>query len=84
MGAVAFVQRSKSSTAERFGADLATGFANEFGVGKSLSSMSDKLRTLALDDYIMATRECLKIALWLKRATQAVNASRPDKEGDAQ
>lgn len=35
------------------------------------ASLPDDVRNLPVDDYILATREMLKVAAWLKRAAQA-------------
>jgi CRISPR-associated protein Cmr5 len=40
-------------------------------VAPTKDNLSAKIRSLPLDDYILATRETLQIVLWLKRAVQA-------------
>ena len=71
-GALAFMQRYKSAGArDTFGEDLATGFPKDFGVGKNLNAMVTRVTAMDLDTYMVATRECLKLAQWFKRATQA-------------
>lgn len=39
--------------------------------GTSRETLPDRVRRLGIDDYILATRETLLVALWLKRAVQA-------------
>ena len=46
--------------------------ANIPALGKATKeSLPGSVRTLPLDDYMLATREMLKVAAWLKRAAQA-------------
>lgn len=40
-------------------------------VGASAVDLPDRIRRLPTDDYMLATREFLQIATWLKRAVQA-------------
>lgn len=39
--------------------------------GTDHASLPDRARRLPLDDYILATREMMRVAEWLKRAAQA-------------
>ncbi len=39
--------------------------------GTNRSSLPDRVRHLRVDDYILATREMLLVAVWLKRSVQA-------------
>lgn len=71
MSAVAFLQRDKSSdTRDRFARDLAEGLAG-FQLPTDLNGLADRIRRMELDDYMLVTRETLKLAQWFKRALQA-------------
>jgi len=39
--------------------------------GASATDLADQVRRLDTDTYILATREMLQVAMWLKRAVQA-------------
>ncbi len=39
--------------------------------GKNAENFAGAVRALEVDDYILATREALRVCLWLRRAVQA-------------
>lgn len=39
--------------------------------GATKADLSERVRELSVDDYMIATREVLEVATWLKRAAQA-------------
>jgi len=73
VAAIAFLQRDKSSaTKNQFAADLADAYPLEFGIPKTgLDELARHIRHLDPDQYMLVTRETLKLALWFKRALQA-------------
>jgi hypothetical protein len=42
--------------------------------GATEGDLAARVRKLSVDDYMLATREVLKVAAWLKRAVQASEA----------
>lgn len=70
-GALAFLQRSRSDAAEDFGRDLALGLPTELEMGQSLEQLALKVFAADVATYMLVTRECLKLAVWFKRAVQA-------------
>lgn len=68
---VAFLQRSGTEGAKQLLDHL--GDAGIPGIEKkNHNSIADCVQRLDLDAYMLATRETLKVALWLKRAVQAL------------
>lgn len=67
---MAFIERDKSDATVRL-------FCKHIGgagipkLTKTDSGLFDEVRELELDDYMLATRELLKVVTWLKRAVQA-------------
>lgn len=80
VAAVAFLQRTSSRERERFGRDLAQAFPHTLEMGDSLDTMARRVRKMSVQDYMIATRECLHIVQWFKRAAQALD---PEGEHDA-
>ncbi len=68
---MAFLQRSKSPARDELLQNLADagipGCANSSG-----ENLPKRIRDLPLDDYMLATREFLRVVQWLKRAAQAL------------
>lgn len=67
---MAFIERDKSG-------ETVTLFCKHIGgagipkLTKTDSGLFDEVRGLEVDDYMLATRELLKVVTWLKRAVQA-------------
>lgn len=81
MAAIAFLQRDKSTEArERFACDLAEGLPPEFRLPSDLNLLARRIRELELDDYMLVTRETLKLTQWFKRALQAQTPVEMDTE----
>lgn len=73
VAAIAFIQRDKSQSMQKqFALDLAEAFPPEFDIPNSgLDDMAQCIRHLEPEQYMLVTRETLKLALWFKRALQA-------------
>jgi len=69
--AIAFLQRTNNVARDQFARDLASGFPRELQMGSDLTTLSQRVRTMPIEDYMLATREALKLAQWFKRALQA-------------
>jgi CRISPR-associated protein Cmr5 len=76
---MAFIERDKSS-------ETVTLFCKHIGsagipnLTKTDKGLFDEVRKLEVDDYMLATRELLKVVTWLKRAVQA-EFKGDDKDG---
>jgi CRISPR-associated protein Cmr5 len=67
---MAFIERDKSGdTVALFCEHL--GKAGIPGLTATDSKLFDQVRNLEVDDYMLATRELLKVVTWFKRAVQA-------------
>jgi CRISPR-associated protein Cmr5 len=68
--AIAFLQRRKDNAAKQFIDDL--GEAGIPGlVDTNRDTLPERVRSLELEAYMLATHETLKVAQWFKRAVQA-------------
>jgi CRISPR-associated protein Cmr5 len=71
VAAISFIERNKNTqVVELFFQHLAT--ASIPNIPNNGSQLPNKIRDLELEQYILVTREILKILVWFKRATQAI------------
>jgi CRISPR-associated protein Cmr5 len=69
-GALSFIERDARPAARDFLTDLAD--AGVPGLQTSTDPLPARVRHMVnVDDYMLATREVLKLALWFRRAVQA-------------
>jgi hypothetical protein len=73
---MAFLQRTNNAARDQFARDLASGFPRELQMGADLSALSQRVRTMPIEEYMLATREAIKLAQWFKRALQAHNVDK--------
>ena len=67
---IAFLERRKDEGAKALRDDLAA--AGISGLeGSTAADFGDRIRRLGTKDYMLATREFMRVALWFKRAVQA-------------
>lgn len=74
--AIAFLEREKRKEVTLFLNHLAA--AKIPGLdGTNAQTLPAKVRALQLQDYMLATRELLRVVLWFRRAVQAAGAAEP-------
>lgn len=76
-GALAFIERDPRPAASDFLKDLAE--AGIPGLGATAGTLPARVRQASsVDNYMLATREVLKLALWFRRAVQATFPTEDD------
>lgn len=84
VAALAFVARNQDKTeVKAFAKHL--GKAKIPGLqGEKIAELISAARTLPLDDYMLATREVLRVSIWFRRAVQAAYAEdKAKKRGES-
>jgi CRISPR-associated protein Cmr5 len=68
--AIAFLERRKDNAAKTLLGDLATSRISGLEHGTA-ADFGDRIRRLETKEYMLATRDFMRVALWFKRAVQA-------------
>lgn len=71
VAAVAFIQRNRSDLRDQFASDIASGLPTQWKVPLNLPGLAEHVRQVPHDQYMLLTREILRLSLWFKRAVQA-------------
>ena len=82
VAAIAFVQRNKSNLCEQFASDIASGLPAQWRVPANLPDLAEYVRDVPHDQYMMITREILRLSLWFKRAAQAHDSGENNDGGN--
>lgn len=83
IAALAFVKRySDGKTAEMFLDHLARARLPGLPENATGETLIDALCRTYMDDYMLATRECLQVAVWFRRAVQAWPDTGRDSQGE--
>jgi CRISPR-associated protein Cmr5 len=82
VAAIAFIQRNRSDLRDQFASDIASGLYPQWEVPTNLPDLAKHVREVPHDQYMLLTREILRLSLWFKRAVQAHDSSDTNDGGN--